>query len=239
MPSISNTFAHKVGQTHGSNWLRTSSRCGVLRQWWCHARLPHVGAALYIRATRWWPSSLDKLAWWWSQPRWNFTFFFAHVVRDVLITSSFNVFSAEFGHEAGQMATLCFVHFDWNFYSGVPFFNIATSKKWSDPVSFLAFWVENSGYSGEHFFISPLNSYLRTRHWTEPTFRPSRPTNHWKNIAFRDFPNISRVCIFLLLTFAPLYLLSSDSTSLLCFSSSDSTALLCFFNCPYCRKLDF
>ena len=96
-----------------------------------------------------------------------------------------------------------------------------------------------SRHSGVQFFISPLNSYLHTRRFTEPTFRPSRPTNHRKNTAFRDFPNISRVCIFFLLTFAPLYLLSSDSTSLLCFSSSDSTALLCFFNCPYCRKLDF
>ena len=37
-----------------------------------------------------------------------------------------------------------------------------------------------------------------------------------KNTAFRDFPNISRLWIFFLLTFAQLYLLSSDSTSLLC-----------------------
>ncbi len=44
--------------------------------------------------------------------------------------------------------------------------------------------------------------------------------------AFRDFPNISRVWIFFLLTFAQLHLLSSDSTSLLCFSSS---SVLCFF----------
>ena len=188
-------------------------------------------------------------------------------------------------------------------YSGVPFFDIATSKsgpsmrcfvdfdlqmcfslqrraifphpnfkKWSEHAVFCGFWLLNvlrataacnfstsqlqkvvrtrqffsiltlkcaSRHSGVQFFISPLNSYLHTRRFTEPTFQPSRPTNHWKNTAFRDFPNISRVCIFFLLTFAPLYPLSSDSTSLLCFSSSDSTALLCFFNCPYCRKLDF
>ena len=98
-----------------------------------------------------------------------------------------------------------------------------------------------SRYSAVQNFICHLNRYLRTRHFTEPTFRPSRPTNHWKNKALRDFPNISRVWIFFLLTFAQLYLLSSDSTSLLCFSSSDSdsASLLCFFNCPYCRKLDF
>ena len=34
-----------------------------------------------------------------------------------------------------------------------------------------------------------------------------------------DVANVSRDCIFFLLTFAHLYLLSSDSTSLLCFSS--------------------
>ena len=56
-----------------------------------------------------------------------------------------------------------------------------------------------SCYSGVQFFISPLNSFLRTRRFTEPTFRPSRPTNHWKNTAFRDFPNIWRVWIFFLL----------------------------------------
>ena len=38
-----------------------------------------------------------------------------------------------------------------------------------------------------------------------------------KNTTFRDFANISRLWIFFLLTFAQLYLLSSDSTSLLCF----------------------
>ena len=88
-------------------------------------------------------------------------------------------------------------------------------------------------------FSCLLCSYLRTRRFSEPTSRPSRHTNPWKNAAFPDFPNISCRRIFFLLTFARLYLLSSDSTSLLCFSSSDSASLLCFFNCPYARKLDF
>ena len=57
-----------------------------------------------------------------------------------------------------------------------------------------------SRYSGVQFSISRLNSYLRTRRFTKPTFRPSRPTNHWKNTAFRNFPNISHTCIFFLLT---------------------------------------
>ncbi len=67
--------------------------------------------------------------------------------------------------------------------------------------------------------ISHLTRSLRTRRFSEPTFGPSRPTNHWKNTAIRDVPNISRGCIFFLLICAHLRLLSSDSTSLLCFSS--------------------
>ena len=97
-----------------------------------------------------------------------------------------------------------------------------------------------SRYSGVQFFISPLNSYLRTRRFTEVTFRPSPPTNHyWKtkhfatSLTFRacgsSFDWLSRNCIFFLLA---LLLFSA-------FSSSDSATLLCFFNCPCCRKLDF
>ena len=48
--------------------------------------------------------------------------------------------------------------------------------------------------------ISHLASWLRTRRFSEPTFRPSGATNHWKNIVNRDFPTFSRICIFFLLT---------------------------------------
>ena len=41
------------------------------------------------------------------------------------------------------------------------------------------------------FFISHLASWLRTRRFSEVTFRPSRPTNHWKNTMTRDFPTFS------------------------------------------------
>ena len=41
------------------------------------------------------------------------------------------------------------------------------------------------------FFISHLASWLRTRRFSEPTFRPS---------VFRDFPTFSRISIFFLLT---------------------------------------
>ena len=42
--------------------------------------------------------------------------------------------------------------------------------------------------------------------FSEPTFRPSGATNHWKNAVFRDFP-----------TFTHLDLLSSDTFSLILF----------------------
>ena len=86
-------------------------------------------------------------------------------------------------------------------------------------VLYILTWKCASRHSGVPFFLSALSSYLRTRRFTEPTFRPSQHThtNPRKNTAFRDFPNISRLLIFFLLIFVQLHLLSSDSTSLLCF----------------------
>ena len=76
-----------------------------------------------------------------------------------------------------------------------------------------------SRHNGVHFFISPLASWLRTRRFSEPTFRPSRATNHWKNTVFRDFPTFSRICVFLLLTLLSSNLSLLSASSLLCFSS--------------------
>ena len=66
-----------------------------------------------------------------------------------------------------------------------------------------------SRHNGVQFFISHLASWLRTRRFSEPTFRPSRATNHWKNTVNRDFPTFSRICIFFLLIFSLLTLLTS------------------------------
>ena len=74
-------------------------------------------------------------------------------------------------------------------------------------------WKCASRHNGVHFFMSHLASWLRTRRFSEPTFRPSGATNHWKNTVNRDFPNL----------FAYLHLLSSDlvssDSSHLCFST--------------------
>ena len=147
-------------------------------------------------------------------------------------------------------------------------------KKWSVPLSFLTFWLQNvllataacifstsqlqkvvreccvlyiltwkcaSRYSGVQFFISELNSYLRTRRFNEVTFRPSRPTNHWKTQHFATSLTFRAIVA----SFFWLYFRAIVSSffwlyfSSLFFSSSDSATLLCLFNCPYCRKLDF
>ena len=67
-------------------------------------------------------------------------------------------------------------------------------------VLYILTWKCASRHNGVQFFISHLASWLRTRRFSEPTFRPSGAPNHWKNTVFRDFPTFSRICIFFLLT---------------------------------------
>ena len=80
-------------------------------------------------------------------------------------------------------------------------------------VVFWAFWLENAlRATAACHSAAQLPPHRR---FTEPTFRTSgtTATNHWRNTAIRDFPNIWRVCIFSLLA---------------CWSSSDLTSLVCF-----------
>ena len=67
-------------------------------------------------------------------------------------------------------------------------------------VLYILTWKCASRHNGVHFFISHLARYLRTRRFSEPTFRPSGAANHWENTVNRDFPTFSRICIFFLLT---------------------------------------
>ena len=59
-------------------------------------------------------------------------------------------------------------------------------------------WKRASRHSGGEFFMSHLNTWLRTRRFSEPTFRPSRATKHWRNRLNHDFPTFSCTCIFFL-----------------------------------------
>ena len=79
-----------------------------------------------------------------------------------------------------------------------------------------------SRHNGVQFFITHLASWLRTRRFSEPTFRPSGATNLWKN-------TVSSRLSYL---FAHLHLLSSYSFSSTLLSSNlpllSASSLLCF-----------
>ena len=81
-----------------------------------------------------------------------------------------------------------------------------------------------SRHNGVQFFISHLARWLRTRRFSEPTFRPSGATNHWKIAMFRDFPTFSRTCIFFLLTLSLLW------SSLFYSSLLSDSSHLCFLS---------
>ena len=75
----------------------------------------------------------------------------------------------------------CFVHFDFEMlrHNGVHFFDIRTSKSGPALVCFVRFDFEMCFASQwRAIFISHLARWLRTRRFSEPTFRPSGATNH-------------------------------------------------------------
>ena len=91
-------------------------------------------------------------------------------------------------------------------HKGVHFFRHLNFSKCSGVGVFL--WILTSKCASRHnsglFFISHLARWLRTRRFSEPTFRPSWATNHWKNKVNRNFPTFSRTCLFLP-SFSPLW----------------------------------
>ena len=84
-------------------------------------------------------------------------------------------------------------------HNGVHFFDILTSKSGPRMMCFVHFDLEMC-FALQRRAIFHLASWLRIRHFSKPTFRPSGASNHWKNTIFRDFPALSRICIFFLLT---------------------------------------
>ena len=76
-------------------------------------------------------------------------------------------------------------------------------RRWC--VLYILTWKCASRHNGVQFFISHLARWLRTRCFSEPTFRPSCARNHRKNRVIRDFSTFSRTCIFFLLTLSLLW----------------------------------
>ena len=72
---------------------------------------------------------------------------------------------------------------------------------------FLTFWLGNvlRATTLRTFSTSQLPRWLRTRRFSEPTFRPSAATNHWKNTMYHDVSTFSRTCISFLRTFSLLW----------------------------------
>ena len=119
--------------------------------------------------------------------------------------------------------TSCFVHFHFKmcFSPRRAFFRHLNLQKCSEHVMLCTFSLPTVLFATAacNFWFLRWAPTSATRRFNRPTFRLTRHTNHWKNTAFRDFSNIWRGCIFFLLTFALLHLLSADLTTLLCFST--------------------
>ena len=112
------------------------------------------------------------------------------------------------------------------------YFNISTSK--SGPNVGCFGYKCASRRKGAQFFISHLATWLRTRRFSEPTFRHFSTLWSHKSVEKHSESRLSYL-------FVHLHLLSSLSFSSLIFSLlllSDSSHL-CFSICPYCRKFDF
>ena len=111
-------------------------------------------------------------------------------------------------------------------------FDISTSKSSPRMKCFLAFWLPNLLRATMTCnFWSLLPKWLRTRRFSEPTFRPSGATKHRKDTVFRGFSTFRAPwsCFYWPFLFWLLF-------SLFLFSASSH---LCCFICPYCRKFDF
>ena len=92
-------------------------------------------------------------------------------------------------------------------------------------VLYILTWKCASRHNGVQFFISRLASWLRTRRFSEPTFRPSGATWSHKSLEKHSVSRLSYL-------FAHLHLLSSDSFSSTLLSSNlsllSASSLLCF-----------
>ena len=111
-------------------------------------------------------------------------------------------------------------------HNGVHFFDISTSKSGPTLRRFVHFDSEIC-FAPQRcaiFHRSSGQMWLRTRRFSETTFRFSGATNHWKNTVFRDFPTFLRTCIFFLLTLSLLW--SSLFCSSLFYSSLFYSSLL-------------
>ena len=124
---------------------------------------------------------------------------------------------------------VCFVHFDFEMCFAPQrraLFRHLNFQKWSENGVFFCILTSKcaSRHNGVQFFISRLASWLRTRRFSEPTFRPSGVRSH-KSLEKHSVSRLSYL-------FAHLHLLSSYSFSSTLLSSNlsllSAPSLLCF-----------
>ena len=136
----------------------------------------------------------------------------------------------------------CFVHFHFKMcLAPLPraIFQHLNFKKWSENVSFLAFWLENvllATTACNFWFLlwphDPAPAALTSLLFDSPDTRIIEKTQHFAtSLTFgaceSSFFWPSRYCIFFLLTLLHLLtLLSSDFTSSICFSSAFQLSIL-------------
>ena len=111
--------------------------------------------------------------------------------------------------------------------------NFWTSQlpKWLRPCGVLCILTCKCAFrhSRVPFFTCPRKSYLRTRRFSEPTFRTSGTTIHWENTAIRDFTNIFRACWTACeRLYAHVDLLASDLTDVDLLATDMTAVRLCF-----------
>ena len=87
-------------------------------------------------------------------------------------------------------------------------FSTSERQKRLQTLSFWHFWLLNVLRATTACSFStgrPKVARTRPAAFSEPTFRPSGATNHWKKSVNRDFPTFSRTCIFFLLSLSLLW----------------------------------
>ena len=92
---------------------------------------------------------------------------------------------------------VCIARFDFEICF-LPLFRHLNDQKFSKPEVFCAFLTSKCAlrHSRVQVLISHLTRWLRTRRFSEPTFRASRATKHWKDTLLRDFSTFSHTLIF-------------------------------------------
>ena len=78
-------------------------------------------------------------------------------------------------------------------HKSVHFFDVSTFKSAPDLRCFVHFDLQMCfAHNGVQFFICHLTSWLRTRRFSEPTFRPSGATKHLEKQSFSRLPYLFR-----------------------------------------------